>query len=54
MVWRNGLLVELEFLEVAGVSDMCLVKSERSMSSISPLLLTLKISSITSVMVEGS
>ena len=33
---------------------MSLVKSQRSMSSTFPLALTSKISSITSVMVEGS
>ena len=42
------------FLEGAGVSDLSLVKSQASMPSISLLALTSKISSITSVMVEGS
>ena len=42
------------FLGCVGVSDVSLMKSQRSMSSISPLTLTSKISSITSVIVEGS
>ena len=36
------------------VGDVSWVKSQRSTSSISLMVLTLKISSITSVMVEGS
>ena len=41
-------------LEGAGVSDVSWVKKWRSMSSIYSLALTSGISSITSVMVEGS
>ena len=41
------------FLGGAGVFDVFWVKSQRTMSSISSLMLTSKISSITSVMVES-
>ena len=52
--WTSSGVFKRWFLGGAGLSDVSLLKSQRSMSSISPLALTSKISSITSVMVEGS
>ena len=42
------------FLGVVGIDDVSCVKSQISISSMSSLALTSKISSITFVMVEGS
>ena len=49
----NMVDVTASFLGVAGAGDESLMKSQMSMSSISSLTLTSKISSITFVMVEG-
>ena len=56
--WSSGGVVNMvdvtaSFLGVAGAGDESLMKSQMSMSSISSLTLTSKISSITFVMVEG-